>query len=105
MALQGITNIVQALGRIVGLLIPILVGVAVIVFFWGLVKYIRSSGEGHAEGRNIMIAGLISLFVMVSLWGVIAFAGDALGITAGNRAGLQPPSVNGLGGNSATGNY
>lgn len=93
--LQPITSLVVAVGAIIKLLIPILIGIAIIVFFWGLVKYIKDAGEGHEQGRNIMIAGLVSLFVMVSLWGIIQFAGQALNIN-GNQGGLNPPTVNGL---------
>lgn len=86
--LRNIEVLVQGVGNIVNLLIPILIGLALVFFFWGLIKYIRTSGEGHAEGRNMMIAGLVSLFVMVSVWGIIQFAQSALGI-GGNTSTYQ----------------
>jgi len=67
-------QILITVGRIVNGIIPILIGVALIVFFWGLIKYIRTSGEGHQEGRRIMVAGLLALFVMVSVWGIVRLA-------------------------------
>lgn len=84
--LTPFVSIIEAVGTIVNLLIPILVGVAIIVFFWGLIKYIRESGKGHEQGRNIMIAGLVSLFVMVCLYGIINFAAGALNISGNNTA-------------------
>ena len=57
-------------------LLPVLVGFALVVFFWGLIKYMWSaadSSEAHAQGRQLMIWGIIALFVMVSVWGLVEF--------------------------------
>ena len=94
----NITNLIGAIGRIVNMLIPILVGVAILFFFWGLIKYIRSSGKDHTEGRNIMIAGIVSFFIMVSLYGIVNFAGSAIGINQngqGNATRPNAPSIPG----------
>ena len=62
--------------RISGLIntaIPVVLALAVLYFFWGLAKYVlNQSDEGKKEeGRNIMIWGIIALFIMVSVWGLI----------------------------------
>ena len=47
----------------------------VLVFFWGLVKFIAKAGEKDAkEGKSLMVWGLIALFVMFSFWGIMRFA-------------------------------
>jgi len=51
-----------------------------VVFFWGLVQYIYNGAEGHESGRNIMIAGIVSLFIMVSVWGIVNLVQGALGV-------------------------
>lgn len=57
---------------IINPVISILVGVAVIIFFWGIFKYITSAGEeGHEKGRSIMLWGALALFLMVSILGII----------------------------------
>ena len=60
----------------------ILMGVALLVFIWGLVKFLNNAGDkkGLEEGRNIMIWGVLALFVMVTVWGLIFFIQDELGI-------------------------
>src|SRR6185436_17218531 len=94
-ALQPLRNLVVAVGSILNLLIPVLIAAALVVFFWGLVQYIRhpeGGGEGHgASGRSVMIAGLISLFIMVSVWGIINLAQNALGVQG--NAPVQVPQV------------
>lgn len=94
--LGNLALLLQSFGHLVNLTIPILIGIAVVVFFWGLVKYINASGKGHKQGRNMMIAGIGSLFVMVTLYGIIAFVGTSLLGGAAQQGALQPPTVNRL---------
>ncbi len=53
--------------------IILLMGIAVIVFFWGLFKFMLKGGDKGAneEGRNQMLWGIIALFVMVATWGLV----------------------------------
>ncbi len=98
--LGNIENIVEAIGRLVELATPIVVGIALLVFFWGLVKFIFASGDGDAkeQGKNLMIGGIIALFVIVSIVGIIRFIGSAVGVDQGGT--LPVPGVeDGTGGN------
>ncbi len=90
-ALQPLRNLIVAIGGILNITIPVLIAAAIVVFFWGLVLYIRSSGEGHEGGRNMMIAGLLSLFIMVSVWGLVNLAQNALGVSG--NASVTIPQV------------
>ena len=79
--LTGVKDLIKAVGGLINPLITILVGVALLVFFWGLVRFIfRVGGDEKAveEGKRIMIWGLIALFVMISVWGIIGFIQDEL---------------------------
>lgn len=74
--MPGLQNLIRAAGGIISQLIVIMMAVAVLVFFWGLLKFIvRVGGDEKAvgEGKNIMKWGVLSLFVMVSVWGIIGF--------------------------------
>jgi hypothetical protein len=92
--LGRVEDIVDSIGNIVDLLTPIVVGIALLAFFWGLAKYIFSAGNEDAKdaGKRIMIGGIIALFVMISVWGIVRFIGEALGIEEGGT--VTPPSVN-----------
>lgn len=74
---SDVTNII--VGFLTSLL-PVLVSVALLVFFWGLIKYIAKSdsSDGREAGKEIMLWGIIALFVMVSIWGIIAFMQAAI---------------------------
>src|SRR3989344_3720544 len=56
--------------------LPVIIGLAVLVLFWGLIKFIsRVGGDEKAvtEGKKLMIWGLIALFIMISIWGILRF--------------------------------
>lgn len=70
----------NAEGIITNILIPLAFAVALLYFFWGVAMYIRSEGTGKEEGKKIMIWGVVALFVMSSVWGLVAFIrGELLG--------------------------
>jgi len=92
-ALQPIKTFISSVSSIATMIIPLLIIAAMIFFFFGLVKYVRGGKKFAAAGKNIMIAGIVSLFVMVSIWGIIKMAQNALGIE--RSAGAPLPAIPG----------
>ena len=45
----------------------------------------RKAGDekGREEGKSRMIWGIIGLFVIVSMWGLVRFVGETLGVDPG----------------------
>jgi hypothetical protein len=81
-ALGNLEQLVRSATRILNDLVPFAIGLGVVVFLFGVVRYITAgAGEEKAAARNLMIYGIIALFVMVSVWGLVNFIGNALGIT------------------------
>ncbi len=79
--LQNLSNLVGSATRIINQLVPFAIGLGLIAFLFGIVRYITAgAGEDKAAARNLMIYGIIALFVMVSVWGLVNFIGQALGI-------------------------
>lgn len=77
------------------LVVPIIMLLALIYFFYGLAKYIlsASSEDSKTEGRNIMIYGVIALFVMASVWGLVTFLQDTFGVNEGTAPVVTLPDV------------
>jgi len=88
----GLQTLATGFGGLVSTLIPIVMGLAVLVFFWGLVKYISSTSDESSklDGKNLMIWGMIALFVMVALWGILGWFQNELGLT-GSITTSAPP--------------
>lgn len=69
---------------------------AILVFVWGIVKFIFNANDTveREKGKQLMIGGIIAFFVLVSLWGIVAFVlVDTFGI---NSAPVQYIDKNGV---------
>jgi hypothetical protein len=69
-------ELINSAGNLVDETSKIIIALAVLVFFWGLAKFVfRIGGDEKAvdEGKRIMIWGLVALFVLVSIWGLVRF--------------------------------
>lgn len=68
-------ELIWALINLINTILPIAVSLALLFFLWGLAKFIFHAGDEKAleEGKRRMIWGIIALFVMVSVWGIVAF--------------------------------
>jgi len=95
--LGNVDSLLRSIGRLIDIALPIVVGLALLGFFWGLALFIFAAGdEGKKdEAKSKMIWGIVALFVMVSVWGLVRFVGDALQIDQGEGSG-NIPSVQGL---------
>ncbi|MFP4022846.1 MAG: hypothetical protein ACLFNR_00280 [Candidatus Paceibacterota bacterium] len=53
--------------------IYIIISLSLLSFLWGLTKFILNadSDSGREKGKQVMIWGLVALFVMVSLMGIV----------------------------------
>jgi len=80
--ISSVQDLLVAVLTLINLVIPIVFGLALIVFFYGVAKFVFKSGdeETHKEGRSLMLWGVISLFVMGSLWGIIKFVQYEFGL-------------------------
>jgi len=95
-SLSNIQTLIRSIGDLVEIALPIVVALGLIGFFWGLVKYIFAQGneEAKTDAKKIMLWGVIALFVMVSVWGLVKFLGTAFGISQGGTIDL--PTIPGL---------
>ncbi len=71
----SIKDIVEAVGKFInGTIMPLLVIMALVYFFWNLIHFIRNmSNEKEREVFKVYtINALIGLFIMLSVWGIVA---------------------------------
>lgn len=79
---------ITGLGNIINRLIPLIIGAAVLVFLWGVLKYVISGDneEKRADAKWFMIWGIVALFVMVSVWGLVRILQNTLGVSSSSGA-------------------
>lgn len=79
---EGILSIAQTATNIAFIAI-------IFSFFWGLAKFIWGGAEDKKQGRNIMIWGIVALFVASSIWGIVFLLRTTFGV-GNNQHGLSP---------------
>jgi len=89
-AVTDVTSFLQLVQKTLASVVPVLVGVAVVFFLFGLLRYIQAGDkpEGRADARKYMLFGVIALFVMVSVWGLVNVLAATLGL---NNASIPIP--------------
>lgn len=84
-AQDGLFGILGTIRGLIAALVPIIIALAVLYFLWGLLKYVTSSDSSdQAEARNTMVMGIIVLFVMISVWGLVELLADTFNIDSGS---------------------
>jgi len=78
-----INFLISEVERVFTNLVPVLVGLALLVFIWGLVLFIFNSGreDGVEKGKRIMVWGVVALFTIISVWGIVYTIQDVFGVT------------------------
>jgi uncharacterized membrane protein YidH (DUF202 family) len=86
----------QQIFSIVTQLVPLLMALAVLMFFWGIVKFIAGIGneETREGGKRLMVWGMIALFVMVGFWSIIGYVQESLGLYGTVTGGVAPSLSN-----------
>lgn len=82
LAVTTINSAVTTIGNIFDLVVPILMVVASVVFIWGIISYILAAGsdDRKKEAKNLIIWGLVALFVIVAMWGLVQILGKTFGV-------------------------
>ncbi len=95
-ALDGLRTLLRDFKDLLDLIIPILFGLALVYFFWGVGQFILNDAgndKTRSEGKGKMIWGVVALFVMLSIWGIINLLGNLIDIPVGSQVNLPNPNL------------
>lgn len=71
-------NVKEALDVVV----PIAITLALIYFIWQVIQYvIAADEESKTDKRKKMLYGVVGLFVIIAIWGLVNFIGTYLGVS------------------------
>lgn len=92
---MDLTQIIQKFTDAGMKIIPLVGSIAFLAFAWGIVRFIKSTGS-EAElkkSKSILLWGIIGMFVLISIWGIIAFIRAEFGF-GGGTFGIPQIKVN-----------
>ncbi len=82
---SGLAGIFSRIMGLLTMLIPLIITLALVLFLWGIIKYVTAKGaDDHAGAIKTIVTGIIVLFVMVSVWGLVGIFGDTIGVNPGS---------------------
>ncbi len=79
---QTLLNTLALVSTFLNSLVYLFITLAIVVFFWGLIRYLMAGGEEKAKGLQIMLMGVVTIFVMVSIWGIIRLLQSTFRVTS-----------------------
>ena len=90
-----IFSIMGVVSNVLNILIPILITAALVYFIWGVISYvIAKDADDKEKARSVVTRGILGLFIVVSVWGLIGIIQSTFGIGAGGQlTGEQIPGV------------
>jgi hypothetical protein len=79
---QGIAGLFTLIGGILNRIVPLFIALAVVFFIWEVFQYtIAGSEEKKKAAKGGMIWGIVGIFIMVSVWGLVAILQSTFGTT------------------------
>lgn len=93
-AQTGVFSLLNLVSDLIQAAVPVVIGLAVLVFIWGILKYlVAKDSDEQKKARGYILWGIIFLFVMVSIWGLVNLLADTLNL---DTSGPNIPAVPGI---------
>lgn len=69
---SNLEDVFQFINNLLNTLLPLIIAAAVVYFIYGIARYVMAGDEdAKAAAKDKIIYGVIGLFVMVSVWGLV----------------------------------
>jgi len=79
---SSIDAIFNSVKSVLGALIPIFISLAVVYFIWEVFQYtIAGDEDKKSAAKKGMIWGIIGLFIMISIWGLVGILTTSFGLS------------------------
>ena len=87
---RDINGVIRFITDLLDVALPIIIAFAVVYFIYGIARYVLAGDETAKEAaKDKIIYGIIGLFVMVSVWGLVNILVNTFGLD--NTVNIQNP--------------
>ncbi len=77
----NVFDILAIIARVLSVVTPILVALAVVYFIWQIIQYTLSGDDKKkAEAKKNIPTALVGLFIMVAFWGILTVVSNTFGV-------------------------
>lgn len=90
------TSVLTKVKGWVDILLPLSFSVVFLAFVYGVIRFLMSGSDTNKkeEAKNRLLWGVVAMFVVVTIWGIVAFLQGTFGIANPTGNTVNPPSVN-----------
>ncbi len=89
---SGISGLLKSIYGLINTAIPVLIALGVLGFMWGVVMYLFT-GNHKEQGKMYMFWGIVALFVMTSVWGLVGILRGSLFGTKDDVRTVELPPI------------
>jgi len=86
----------NVLGFIDKVLLPVVLGLAFLMFVWGVFKFFILGGsdeEAQAKGKSLMLYAIAGFVLILSFYGIVSVLTNGIGFGGKSASDLNRPSV------------
>ena len=90
-SIQNVDGLVSCVISVLKVVIYFLFTFAFIYTLYGAFRFIGAEGDSRDKWRDVIVYGIIGLFVMTSIWGLVGILDGTFGLSVGP---ISPPPLN-----------
>ena len=77
-------SILDRIAEFVSRLVPVFIAIAFVYFLYGVIRFIMAQdADKKKDARDIVVQGVIGLFIMMSIWGLVGIIQRSIGTGSG----------------------
>jgi preprotein translocase subunit SecG len=89
---SGVGGLLKWFSNLLGYAVPVIIALAVVWFIFSIFMYvIASNEEGKAKAKGQIIWGIVGLFIIISVWGLVGILSSTFNLS--NTTPTNLPTV------------
>jgi hypothetical protein len=85
-SVSNLNDIIRFIKSILNVALPLIIAVAVVWFVWNMFKiFLAGDEEAKASAKTNAIYGIVGIFLMISVWGLVNILYNTFGLDRTNR--------------------
>lgn len=90
-SIQNVDGLVSCAISVLKVVIYFLFSFAFIYTLYGAFRFIGAEGDSRDKWRDVIVYGIIGLFVMTSIWGLVGILDGTFGLS--DTGPIKPPEI------------
>lgn len=95
--INNVWNIFGFVKKVLDTVLPLIIALAVVYFIYGIFKYVMAGDDdAKAAAKDKIIYGVVGLFIMISVWGLVNILSNTFQLDNRNRGNDAVEQLRGI---------